>query len=78
MTIPKCFNDVRIGIQLSFIESDNSNEIRERYYASLQRIFSALKSSYSTLKSQLILEIKIKDMNDSSGPVGFAPTLFVF
>ncbi|KAI0993782.1 hypothetical protein K3495_g14403 [Podosphaera aphanis] len=51
----------------------------ERYYAPLRRVFEILHAELSSTTSpEAILQMAIKAINDTAGPDGLVPTLFVF
>src|ERR1700721_4346368 len=60
------------------VEAHNSVGKVERYHAPLRRAYDILCNELSTTSKEVILQMAIKAVNDSTGPNGIVPTLLVF
>lgn len=68
----------RIEIKTSGIESHNALGFGERYHSYLRTIYRKVCAEHPDLNSENALSVAVHAMNNTSGPVGLAPTLLVF
>ena len=67
-----------IEIQLSGIQSHNAIGPGERYHQPLRRIFNCIVEDAPNIDHHLSLQLAVKSMNDTMGPDGNVPSIFVF
>lgn len=67
-----------INMEISGIESHNSNGIVERYHDPLRKIFSIIRKEYPRLDPEIALRCAVKGINDTMGPEGLVPSYLVF
>ena len=67
-----------INLEISGIESHNSNGVVERYHDPLRRIFRCIREDYPKLDVEVALRCAIKGINDTMGPEGLVPSYLVF
>lgn len=67
-----------VQMEISGIESHNSNGVVERYHSPLRKIFTCIQQDYPCLDPEIALRCAIKGINDTMGPEGLVPSYLVF
>ena len=67
-----------IKVTAVLVEAHNSIGKVERYYSPIRRAFKILKAEMLGTNDNVILQIAFKAINDTAGPNGIVPILFVF
>ncbi|KAF2741607.1 putative integrase, partial [Sporormia fimetaria CBS 119925] len=69
-----------MGIQVQEVPVEAHNSIGkvERYHGPLRRAFNVIAADLPGTREDLILQMAVKAVNDTSGPNGLVPTLLVF
>lgn len=67
-----------INLEISGIESHNSNGVVERYHDPLRRIFRCVQEDYPKLDPEIALRCAVKGIYDTMGPEGLVPSYLVF
>ena len=62
-------------LEISGIESHNSNGFMERYHEPLRRIFNCIRRDYPKLDAQATLRIVIEGIHDTMSPEGSVPSV---
>ena len=70
--------NIKIDIKHTGTESYNSLGNGKTYHSFLRRIYNKAKNEHREIENELVLQIKIKVINDTAGPEGLVPTLLVF
>lgn len=60
------------------MESHNDLGNGERYHAYLRNVYTKIRDDVPQLEKADVLQLVIKDVNDTAGPAGLVPTLLVF
>jgi hypothetical protein len=61
------------------VKAHNSIGKVERYYQPLRRAYEIIRNElHDKASSEIVLQIAVKAVNDSTGPDGIVPTLLVF
>ena len=60
------------------VEAHNSIKKIERYYAPLYCVYKIISLELKGVSKELILQMAVKTVNDSTGPDRLIPTLLVF
>lgn len=67
-----------INLEISGVESHNSNGLIERYHDPLRKIYNCIREDYPKLDPESVLRCAIKGINDTMGPEGIVPSYLVF
>lgn len=67
-----------VALQFSGVELHNSLGVGERYHSTLRRVYNKVQEDHIRITEETALRMAIKVSDDTAGPTGLVPTLYVF